>query len=42
MILRMMDILKHIEIYGIPLKAKMVVLSSCNTGTGCYIQVKAF
>ena len=26
--------LKTYEIYGIPLKAKMVVLSSCNTGTG--------
>ena len=26
--------LKMYEIYGIPLKAKMVVLSSCNTGTG--------
>jgi CHAT domain-containing protein len=26
--------LKTFEIYGIPLKAKMVVLSSCNTGTG--------
>ncbi len=27
-------LLKTYEIYGIPLKAKMVVLSSCNTGTG--------
>ena len=26
--------LKTYEIYGIPLKAKMVVLSSCNTGSG--------
>ena len=26
--------LKMYEIYGVPLKAKMVVLSSCNTGTG--------
>jgi len=26
--------LKTYEVYGIPLKAKMVVLSSCNTGTG--------
>ena len=26
--------LKTYEIYGLPLKAKMVVLSSCNTGTG--------
>jgi CHAT domain-containing protein len=26
--------LKTFEIYGIPLKAKMVVLSSCNTGSG--------
>ena len=26
--------LKTFEIYGIPLKSKMVVLSSCNTGTG--------
>jgi CHAT domain-containing protein len=26
--------LKTFEIYGIPLKAKMVVLSSCNTGAG--------
>ncbi len=26
--------LKTYEIYGVPLKAKMVVLSSCNTGTG--------
>src|SRR5674476_252283 len=26
--------LKMYEIYGIPLKAKMVVLSSCNTGSG--------
>lgn len=26
--------LKTYEIYGIPLKARMVVLSSCNTGTG--------
>jgi CHAT domain-containing protein len=26
--------LKTYEIYGIPLKAKMVVLSSCNTGNG--------
>jgi CHAT domain-containing protein/tetratricopeptide (TPR) repeat protein len=26
--------LKMYEIYGIPLRAKMVVLSSCNTGTG--------
>jgi CHAT domain-containing protein/tetratricopeptide (TPR) repeat protein len=26
--------LKTYEIYGIPLKAKMVVLSSCNSGTG--------
>jgi len=26
--------LKTFEIYGIPLKAKMVVLSSCNTGNG--------
>lgn len=27
-------LLKAYEIYGIPLKAKMVVLSSCNTGSG--------
>jgi CHAT domain-containing protein len=27
-------LLKTYEVYGIPLKAKMVVLSSCNTGTG--------
>jgi CHAT domain-containing protein len=26
--------LKTFEIYGIPLKAKMVILSSCNTGSG--------
>ena len=26
--------LKTYEVYGIPLKAKMVVLSSCNTGSG--------
>jgi CHAT domain-containing protein len=26
--------LKTFEVYGIPLKAKMVVLSSCNTGSG--------
>jgi CHAT domain-containing protein len=26
--------LKTFEVYGIPLKAKMIVLSSCNTGTG--------
>jgi len=26
--------LKTYEVYGIPLKAKMIVLSSCNTGTG--------
>jgi CHAT domain-containing protein len=26
--------LKTYEVYGLPLKAKMVVLSSCNTGTG--------
>jgi len=26
--------LRTYEIYGIPLKARMVVLSSCNTGTG--------
>jgi len=29
--------LKTYEIYGIPLKAKMVVLSSCNTGSGLLI-----
>lgn len=28
--------LKTYEVYGIPLKAKMVVLSSCNTGTGLF------
>jgi CHAT domain-containing protein len=28
--------LKTFEIYGIPLKAKMVVLSSCNTGNGIF------
>ncbi len=28
--------LKTFEIYGIPLKAKMVVLSSCNTGNGLF------
>jgi CHAT domain-containing protein len=28
------DLLNTYEIYGIPLKAKMVVLSSCNTGRG--------
>jgi CHAT domain-containing protein len=28
--------LKTFEIYGIPLKAKMVVLSSCNTGSGLF------
>jgi CHAT domain-containing protein len=27
-------LLKTYEVYGVPLKAKMVVLSSCNTGTG--------
>jgi len=27
-------LLKTYEVYGIPLKAKMVVLSSCNTGSG--------
>ncbi len=28
--------LKTYEVYGIPLKAKMVVLSSCNTGSGMF------
>ncbi|HUU99725.1 MAG TPA: CHAT domain-containing tetratricopeptide repeat protein [Bacteroidales bacterium] len=28
------NLLNTYEVYGIPLKAKMVVLSSCNTGTG--------
>lgn len=27
-------LLRTYEVYGVPLKAKMVVLSSCNTGTG--------